>query len=127
MTSKPLFIYAAMFDEVDEGTAMFKAASALDDTPSEGQFLYYSVDGVRVAEDLYLELAGNFTRSWRARRANEPSPPAVQPGYASGPPEGLSRGRGEDAELTMMKAHAQSFCEKRLQAKLALRQLRGQS
>jgi len=54
-----------MFDEVDEGTAMFKAASTLQDTPAEGQFLYLSVDGVAVPDDFYLSLAGNFTAQWR--------------------------------------------------------------
>jgi len=61
-----LFIYGAMFDEVDEGTAMFKCVSKLEDTRSSpGQFLYYSVDGVDVKEDFYLELAGNYTKNWQ--------------------------------------------------------------
>lgn len=61
----PLFLYAAMFDEVDEGTAMFKAASLKSQTPAEGSFLYLSVDGGEpVPSDFYLALAGNFTKSW---------------------------------------------------------------
>ena len=64
--SRPLFIYGAMFDEVDEGTAMFKGASTLEETPREGQFVYYSIDGQSVPSDRYLELAGNFTAHFRA-------------------------------------------------------------
>ncbi len=66
MVHQPLFIYAAMFDEVDEGTAMFKAASTIEETPAApAQFLYLSVDGTNVPSDFYLSLAGNFTSKWR--------------------------------------------------------------
>ena len=60
-TDAPLFIYAAMFDELDEGTAMLKVVSSIQETPAEGQFLYYSADGVSLPSDFYLSLAGNFT------------------------------------------------------------------
>jgi len=68
MDNEPLFIYGAMFDEVDEGTAMFKVVSTKEETPdAPAQFLYLNVDdGIEVAEDFYLSLAGNFTRDWRA-------------------------------------------------------------
>jgi len=70
MSIQPLFIYGAMFDEADEGTAMFKAASALSDVPkAPAQFLYLSVDGVDVPADAYLSLAGNFSAKWRAQGA----------------------------------------------------------
>jgi len=67
MEDAPLFIYGAMFDEVDEGTAMFKVVSHKDDTPAgPAEFLYLSVDGDDIPSDFYLELAGNFT-GWMER------------------------------------------------------------
>ena len=90
-----------MFDEVDEGTAMFKAASTLAETPAapvssnrpanclslssfrvlrprgcrrgQAQFLYLSVDGTSVPSDFYLSLSGNFTANWRHKRGAAPS------------------------------------------------------
>jgi len=55
------FIKIAMFDEVDEGTAMFKAASTKAQTPSDGNFLYLSIDGTTLASDAYLCFAGTLT------------------------------------------------------------------
>ncbi len=37
-------LFTAMFDEVDEGTAMFKAAANQDVTPSSGSFLTLDAD-----------------------------------------------------------------------------------
>jgi len=54
---KPQFIYIAMFDEVNEGTAMFKAVSLKSQTPSDATFLYLNVDGKDVPSDHYLQLA----------------------------------------------------------------------
>jgi len=68
-TDAPLFIYAAMFDEVDEGTAMLKVVSSIQETPAEGQFLYYSADGLTLPSDFYLSLAGNFTARYQRTRA----------------------------------------------------------
>ena len=90
-----------MFDEVDEGTAMFKAASTLAETPAapvssnrpanclslssfrvlrparcrrgQAQFLYLSVDGTSVPSDYYLSLSGNFTANWRHKRGAAPN------------------------------------------------------
>jgi hypothetical protein len=55
------FIKIAMFDEMDEGTAMFKAASTKQNTPSDGQFLYLGIDGTPMNSDAYLCLAGEIT------------------------------------------------------------------
>jgi hypothetical protein len=55
------FIKIAMFDEVDEGTAMFKAASTKQDTPVDGQFLYLGIDGTPMPSDQYLILASQLT------------------------------------------------------------------
>lgn len=43
------------------GTAMFKAASTKAETPSDGQFLYLSIDGTTLPSDQYLILAGQLT------------------------------------------------------------------
>jgi len=59
------FLYIAMFDEVDEGTAMFKAASTKQDTPANGNFVYLSIDGQQLPSDHYLKLAGDLTSKWK--------------------------------------------------------------
>lgn len=58
------FIFGAMFDEFDEGTAMAKAASTELDLPVEGTFLYLSIDGKSIAADYYLELAGRYSATF---------------------------------------------------------------
>ena len=64
-TKKPLFLYGAMWDEIDEGTSMIKMAATEADTPLEGRFVHASIDGEQLPSDFYLQLAGNFTREWR--------------------------------------------------------------
>ena len=61
----PLFVYGAMFDEFDEGTAMAKAACCEEELPVEGSFLHLSIDGVDLERDYYLQLAGNNTLRYR--------------------------------------------------------------
>jgi len=64
----PLFIYGAMWDEVDEGTSIVKMAANEAATPAEGRFIHASTDGEDLPADFYLQLAGNFTREWRQLR-----------------------------------------------------------
>jgi len=66
--SEPLFVYGAMFDEIDEGTSMYKMASSASQLPREGRFVHSSIDGADVPGDFYLSLAGNFTHDWRESR-----------------------------------------------------------
>lgn len=40
---------------------MFKAASTKADTPSDGEFLYLSIDGTSLSSDAYLCFAGTLT------------------------------------------------------------------
>lgn len=69
--SEPLFVYGAMFDEIDEGTSMYKMASSQADLPREGRFVHMSIDGEELPSDFYLSLAGNFTQDWREWRASK--------------------------------------------------------
>jgi len=69
LTLPPLFVYVAMFDEVNEGTAMLKAAPAKTQTPVGGatQFLYLNVDGGNLPSDHYLTLGGQVNKAMRER------------------------------------------------------------
>jgi hypothetical protein len=50
-------LYGAMFDEVDESTAMFKVAASPRDAPTEAPFVTLDVDGEALPSDWYLRLA----------------------------------------------------------------------
>jgi hypothetical protein len=51
-----------MFDEVDEGTAMFKVAETARAAPVDAPFLNLDADGEAVPKDWYLRLAGEAQR-----------------------------------------------------------------
>ena len=50
-------IYGAMFDEVDEGTAMQKLAPTAAQLPAQGAFVPLNIDGYNLGSDWYLRLA----------------------------------------------------------------------
>jgi hypothetical protein len=58
-------IYGAMFDEVDEGTAMYKLAPTSAQVPAQGSFVPLNVDGVQLGSDWYLRLADEAGRMLR--------------------------------------------------------------
>ncbi|HEV8130955.1 MAG TPA: glycoside hydrolase family 71/99-like protein [Acidobacteriota bacterium] len=58
-------IYGAMFDEVDEGTAMYKLAPTPAQLPAQGSFVPLSIDGYQLPSDWYLRLAGDATMMLR--------------------------------------------------------------
>lgn len=60
--------YIAMFDEVDEGTAIFKVTNS---PPTPGHFVTY--DGL--PSDFYLRLAGEGTKLLRGQRQNQKAIP----------------------------------------------------
>lgn len=51
-------LFTAMFDEVDEGTAMLKAAPTQAYVPAQGSFLSLDADGEALPSDWYLRLGG---------------------------------------------------------------------
>jgi hypothetical protein len=58
-------IYNAMFDEVDEGTAMYKIAATIDDQPKGVDLVPLDADGIHLPSDWYLRLAGAATQMLR--------------------------------------------------------------
>ena len=58
-------LYGAMFDEMDEGTAMFKLAPTKAQLPVGGNFVPLDVDGVSLPADWYLRLAGEAGKMLR--------------------------------------------------------------
>jgi hypothetical protein len=68
-------IYTAMFDEVDEGTAMFMLAPTAAELPVEGTFVSLDVDGEALPPDWYLRLAGEATRALRGETPLSPDRP----------------------------------------------------
>ena len=55
-------MYGAMFDEVDEGTAMFKLAPTRDSVPAGVPMVTLDADGDRLPSDWYLQLAREAQR-----------------------------------------------------------------
>jgi hypothetical protein len=52
----------AMFDELDEGTAVMKVVSRRSEAPDQGFWLTLDADGEELSSDWYLRLAGEITR-----------------------------------------------------------------
>lgn len=61
-------VYVAMFDEVDEGTAIYKIAENASQVPSTGKFLTLDADGEAVPSDWYLRLMGEASRMLKGER-----------------------------------------------------------
>ncbi len=51
-------IFVAMFDEVDEGTAMFKLAPTKAQLPLGAKLVPLDIDGCALPSDWYLRLGG---------------------------------------------------------------------
>ncbi|MBL8212674.1 MAG: hypothetical protein JNK87_18310, partial [Bryobacterales bacterium] len=71
----------AMFDEVDESTAMFKLAPRRADAPDQGFWLTLDADGFTLPSDWYLRLAGEITRMFHGK-----TPPSAALPADPGPP-----------------------------------------
>jgi hypothetical protein len=72
----------AMFDEVDEGTAILKAAANRKDAPEQGFWLTLDADGAELPSDWYLRLAGEITRMFHGEIKPDAKLPA-NPGPAA--------------------------------------------
>ena len=71
-------IYGAMFDEVDEGTAMFKMAPTAATLPTQASYVPLDVDGYALPSDWYLQVAneaGKMLRGDIALQATMPITP----------------------------------------------------
>jgi hypothetical protein len=58
-------IYGAMFDEMDEGTAMLKLAPTAAQLPAQGTFVPLNIDGQPLPSDWYLRMADQASRMLR--------------------------------------------------------------
>lgn len=65
----------AMFDEVNEGTAILKAASSREEAPQPGYWLTLDADGARLPNDWYLQIAGEIGKMFRGKIAPQSSLP----------------------------------------------------
>ncbi len=66
-------VYIAMFDEVDESTAMFKLAENDAQTPDQGYWLALDADGYKLPSDWYLRCAKLTTEVVRGNTGNRAS------------------------------------------------------
>jgi hypothetical protein len=68
-------IFVAMFDEVDEGTAIYKTAPTPAEMPAQGSFVPLSIDGYALPSDWYLRLAGEGGKMLRGEIPLSPTIP----------------------------------------------------
>jgi hypothetical protein len=68
-------LFLAMFDEVDEATAILKAAPDASHLPVQGRFLTLDADGLSLPSDWYLRLAGVGTKVLQGVRPSSASLP----------------------------------------------------
>jgi hypothetical protein len=72
-------IFVAMFDEVDEGTAMFKLTATGDQLPPRSKLVPLTVDGYPLPSDWYLRLGGETGRLLRGEIPLSPEMPFPVP------------------------------------------------
>ena len=70
-------IFIAMFDEVDEGTAMYKIEPHQENTPTTGFWVTLDADGYDLPSDWYLRLASETGRTLREEVLNDYDLPSV--------------------------------------------------
>ena len=76
--AKATMIYNAIFDEIDEGTAMYKVspnAAHQPVTPESRRFLSLDADGEKLPNDWYLKLADYASRALRKEIVPTPARP----------------------------------------------------
>jgi hypothetical protein len=72
-------IYGAMFDEVDEGTAMYKLAPTTAQLPAQGTFVPLNTDGYNLNSDWYLRLADQAGKMLRGEIPKTSTIPITPP------------------------------------------------
>jgi hypothetical protein len=83
-------LYAAMFDEVDEGTAMFKLARSAAEAPADIPMVTLDEDGEPLPSDWYLRLAREAQRGL-ARRAGASGTAPLGPACCGAGPRAVGR------------------------------------
>ncbi len=78
-------MYAAMFDEVDEGTAIFKIAPTQKLTPAQTPFLSLDADGFQLPSDWYLQLARQTAAMLKGQIGLSQSIPLQMPASVAAP------------------------------------------
>jgi hypothetical protein len=71
-------LFTTMYDEVDEGTAVYKVAETQNDVPAQGNYLTLDADGERLPSDWYLRLGGAAGRMLRGEIPTQAQIP-IQP------------------------------------------------
>ncbi|HTI73154.1 MAG TPA: Ig-like domain-containing protein, partial [Candidatus Limnocylindria bacterium] len=79
VTAGCTMMYGAMFDEMDEGTAMLKMASTANELPQQGAFVPLNIDGQNLPSDWYLRLADEATKMLRGDIPAKPQMPITPP------------------------------------------------
>jgi hypothetical protein len=84
ISSDCTMIYGAMFDEVDEGTAMFKVVANQQNLPTSAQetLVHLNIDGYQLPTDWYLHLADAAGRMLRGEAPVSALMP-IEPGQRS--------------------------------------------
>ena len=72
-------IYGAMFDEVNEGTAMYKLVPTTAQLPAQGKFLALDADGITLNSDWYLRLANEAGKMLRGEIPLQTTIPILPP------------------------------------------------
>jgi hypothetical protein len=72
-------IFGAMFDEVDEGTAMYKIAPSAADMPAQGSFVALDADGTTLPDDWYLRIANEAGKMLRGETPLSSTLPITPP------------------------------------------------
>jgi hypothetical protein len=70
-------MYGAMFDEVDEGTAMLPTVARADQLPTGSKMVYLNIDGCQLPDDWYLRVAGKAAEALRNRQIPPPDLSAI--------------------------------------------------
>jgi len=86
-------IYNAMFDEVDEATAMFKISATSSDQPAGVDLIAMDADGYSLPNDWYLRLAGAASQMLRGEIPLDPNIPISSGAEAPPAPAGALRVR----------------------------------